>query len=690
MVGLGVELKKQERMKVVKYYKTTFFTDMPDIDEDYETFGRDLVKEYIKNKYGKDYSCSVGTYTRAKLKTCIKDFAKVKGLSFDYTNKITKDIDDQIEYTWADLIEYATKSKALFKFVQDYPEIVHMTKYSLQLCKAESVHPSAVIIVPKMSAETGKKMNIYEWMPIKVIDGVLVSEWEGKYTEASLFLKEDVLGLSQLDKFHNMLNLIEKNKHKKIDVNRISFDDETVFKFFRKGWCEDVFQFGTMSLMNYCKQVKPTEFSDLVAMTALFRPGPIASHAHSDFAEIKNGKKKPKYDYGIENITSETYSLLVYQEQMMSIIHQLGGLSLIEAENARKYIKKKKHKELAALGDAFVKGAIENGCPEKEAKVIWDKMNAFSSYSFNKSHAVAYTLMSYWSQWFKVNYPLEFWTTSLQFASEADIPYRLSEMKRIGVDFEIRQPDVNYSEGNFTCDSENNRIFYSLNKIKGVGEVAVKNILDTRKEGGQFFSLDEFLSRVPSKVNKSVVKYLIVAGAFDLLEDINQPRDRRKLLEKYLIDIKGDKELPKEYNTEEAKISNSFWILEQKRLTGFGEIDYESMLPNKRMKSLYVDDNDFMISRDGTEVCVAGKLLSYTERESKNGTMCSIQLDSNNTIISGTIWADAYTKILRDVKGNMLDVKGKVICINGTVKKDKFRNQKMLFSNLTTRMYIIS
>lgn len=946
-------------MKVKKIDVKKAYKDMPDIDTDYETFGRDLVKEYIKDKYSKDYSCSVGTYTRAKLKTCIKDFAKVKGLSFDYTNKITKDIDDQIEYTWADLIQYATKSKALFKFVQDYPDIVHMTKYSLQLCKAASVHPSAVIIVPKRNAETGKKMNIYEWMPIKVIDGVLVSEWEGKYTEASLFLKEDVLGLSQLDKFHNMLNLIEKNKRKKIDVNRIPFDDETVFKFFRKGWCEDVFQFGTMSLMNYCKQVKPTEFSDLVAMTALFRPGPIASHAHSDFAEIKNGKKKPKYDYGVENITSETYSLLVYQEQMMSIIHQLGGLSLIEAENARKYIKKKKHRELAALGDAFVKGAIENGCPEKEAHTIWDKMNAFSSYSFNKcidgdevilngyksdafvptigqmykichmsseeakkighrelrmkyrkegygmcfslskdgrlkrnkivdirfsgvrrvycvtvesgrsinvtmnhkfptpkgklmlaqlrvgdelyvnngyeqtpynenwgfkvgqgtnypqkgqegfrkkdyapsvafdkfiednignkceicgreyskdvrfeahhkdgdhsnndlsnlqwlcvschkkahyklgrnrmgdrgllvgiekitsieyvgekevydvevsgdvshtfvtlggivtsnSHAVAYTLMSYWSQWFKVNYPLEFWTTSLQFASEADIPYRLSEMKRIGVDFEIRQPDVNYSEGNFTCDSENNRIFYSLNKIKGVGEVAVKNILDTRKEGGQFFSLDEFLSRVPSKVNKSVVKYLIVAGAFDLLEDINQPRDRRKLLEKYLIEIKGDKELPKEYNTEEAKISNSFWILEQKRLTGFGEIDYESMLPNKRMKSLYVDDNDFMISRDGTEVCVAGKLLSYTERESKNGTMCSIQLDSNNTIISGTIWADAYTKILHDVKGNMLDVKGKVICINGTVKKDKFRNQKMLFSNLTTRMYIIS
>jgi DNA polymerase-3 subunit alpha len=566
-----------------------------------------------------------------------------------------------------------------------------MTKYSLLACKAASVHPSAVIIVPKMSAETGKPMNIYEWMPIKMIDGVLVSEWEGKYTESSLFLKEDVLGLSQLDKFHDMLDLIAKNRNETIDVNTIPFDDSEVFRFFRKGWCEDVFQFGTMSLMNYCKQVKPTEFSDLVAMTALFRPGPIASNAHSAFADIKNGKRKPKFDYGIENITGETYSLLVYQEQMMSIIHQLGGLSLIEAENARKYIKKKKMKELNALGDAFMAGAIENGCPADEAKVIWDKMNAFSAYSFNKSHAVAYTLMSYWSQWFKVNYPLEFWTTSFQYAAESEIPYRMSEMKKIGCDIEIRQPDINYSETNFTCDAENNRIFYSLNKIKGIGDVAVKCIVDTRNEGGQFFSLEEFLSRVPTKVNKSVVKWLIVAGAFDILEDIKQPRDRRNLLEKYLIGTKGDKALPDAYNTEEAIVSNSFWILEQKRLTGFGEIDYESILPNNKMKRLYVNESEFFVTPDNTEVCVAGKLLSFTEREIKTGVMCSMQIDSNNSVISLTIWPDAYENIIRNVDNkDMLNVKGKVICINGTVRKDKYRNQKMLYSNPTSRMFVIS
>lgn len=675
------------KVKSVKIKKT--YKDMPDIDCDFETSGRDRVKEYIRNRYGTEFSCSVGTYARMKLKTCIKDFAKVRGLPFDYTNKITKDIDDQIDCEFRDLFEFACKSKILYKFIQDYPEIVFAIKFSLMGCKAESVHPSAVIVVPKKD-DDGNDINVYEWMPIKKIDGLLVSEWEGKYTEQALFLKEDILGLNQLDKFHNILNLIKKNRNIDIDTNDIPFDDAEVFRFFRKGWCEDVFQFGTMSLMNYCKQVKPTEFSDLVAMTALFRPGPIASNAHSAFADIKNGKKKPKFDYGIENITGETYSLLVYQEQMMSIIHQLGGLSLIEAENARKYIKKKKIKELNALGDEFIRGAIANGCPPDEAKVIWDKMNAFSAYSFNKSHAVAYTLMSYWSQWFKVNYPLEFWTTSLQYADESEIPWRLSELKKIGCDIEIRQPDINYSESNFTCDVENNRIFYSLNKIKGVGDVAVRAIMETRAAGGQFFSLEEFLSRVPGKVNKAVVKWLIIAGAFDILEDITQPRDRRKLLEKYLIEMKGDKELPEMYNTEEARVSNSFWILEQKRLTGFGEIDYASMLPNKRLKRLYVNDSEFPLCKDDTEVCVAGKLVLFTEREIKTGTMCSMQIDSNNSIINLVIWPDAYENIIRNVEnGDMLNVKGKVICISGVVRKDKFRNVKTLYSNANSKLYVI-
>lgn len=326
---------------------------MPDVDEDFPAEFRDWVKDYIKDKYGYAYTCSIGTYTRMKLKTCIKDFGKVKGLSFDYTNKLTKDIDDQIEYTWGDLFEYASKSKLLFKFVQENPELVHMCKYAMLQPKAESVHPSAVIIVPKHASD-GRDMDLWEWLPVKKIDGVLVSEWEGKYIDKSGFLKEDILGLSQLDKFSSIIWLIKKNQGIDINVNEIPLDEPEVFKYFKRGWNEDVFQFGTTGLMNYCRQVKPNCLEDLIAMTALFRPGPMDINAHQDFADIKAGKKKPSYDFGMEEITKETYSLYAYQEQIMKAA-VVGGLSKISSDIMRTAIKKKDMKTLNSFKEDFVK-----------------------------------------------------------------------------------------------------------------------------------------------------------------------------------------------------------------------------------------------------------------------------------------------------------------------------------------------
>jgi len=665
---------------------------MPDIDVDFPTKYRDSVKGYIKDKYGYDYTCSIGTYTRMKLKTCIKDFGKEKGLPFDYTNKLTADIDDQIVYTWGDLISYATKSKALFKFCQDYPEIVHLCKYALLQPKAESVHPSAVVIVPKFALSDGRKIDLWEWMPVKKIDGVLVSEWEGKYIDKSGFLKEDILGLSQLDKFKSTLKLIERNCGKKIEVNDIPLDDDETFKYFKRGWNEDVFQFGTTGLMNYCRQVKPDTLENLIAMTALFRPGPMEINAHSDFADIKNGKKKPIYDFGMEKITAETFGLYVYQEQIMKAV-VVGGLTEVESDILRTTIKKKDVKTLSSYGDKFKEGysklleknKIEK--PKEYAEKVWKKLLAFSGYGFNKSHAAAYSIISYWSQWFKVNYPLEFWTTALQFSKEGEVPYRLAELKKTGVEIEIRPPDVNFSDINFTCDSKEQRIFFSLTKIKGIGEVAVKNIMSTRDEGGAFFNMEEFLARVPSKVNKTVVKCLIIAGAFDLLEGIENPRDRKKLLSKYL-EIKKDNMI-ESYNSEDSN-TNAFWILEQKRLTGFGEVDFQNMIqeaiPNKRISKIYVNDSEFLSVKVKSEVCVAGKLIYYKEKAIKNGTMCTLNIDCNNTIIPILLWPDAFEKIVEDIAS----LKGSIVAISGVIEIDKWRNERKLMSNNKSKLYVIS
>lgn len=669
---------------------------MPDVDVDFPTEHRDAVKEYIKNKYGAEFTCSIGTYTRMKLKTCIKDFAKIKGYPFDYTNKLTKDIDDQIDYTWGDLFAYGCKSKTLYKFIQENPDIVYATKSSLMNCKAESVHPSAVIIVPKHDLN-GEDINAFEWMPIKSIDGVLVSEWEGKYIDKSGFLKEDILGLSQLDKFDAIMKLIKKNTKEEIILDDIPFDDEEVFRYFKKGWCEDIFQFGTTGLMNYCRQVKPDSLENLIAMTSLFRPGPMELNAHQDFADIKNGKKKPSFDLGMEKITGETYGLYVYQEQIMKAV-VVGGLTEVESDILRTTIKKKDIKTLSSYGDKFKKGyeklleanGIKN--PKAYADSVWAKLLAFSGYGFNKSHAAAYSIMSYWSQWFKVNHPLEFWTVAMNFSKETEIPFRISELVKTGVEIEIRPPDVNFSDSIFTCDAVNNRIFFSLTKIKGCGEVAVKFLIEERNRGGKFFDFDEFISRVPSKVNKSNIVNLIIAGAFDLIEKIKYPKNRKLLLERYLTDYKKS-ELPDKFKTEDSD-TNSFWITEQKLLTGYGEIDYKSILENKssnkRVIGLYKESFEITSCKEGTEVTVVGKCIYANLRNIKNGKMIQLSIDSNNTVLLVTLWPDAVDKFNLDDSNYIDFFKEKIMAVNGIVKMDKFKGQKCIYSTNKTKIILLS
>lgn len=664
---------------------------LPDIDCDFPVAFRDTVKEYMARRYGVNHVCSVGTYTRMKLKTCLKDFGKVMGVPFAVMNKLTKDIDDQIEYTWGDLFNYAATSRELFRFVQDHPELVHMTKYALTQCKTSSIHPSAVIIVPQED-EDGNPIDLFGWMPMKKMGDVLVSEWEGKYIDKSGFLKEDILGLNQLDKFSSIIKLIAKNRREQIDVNAIPFNDEEVYRYFQRGWCEDVFQFGAMGLMNYCREAKPQSLDDLIAMTALFRPGPMDVKAHETFVDIKNGRKKPKFDPGMEDITRDTYSLYTYQEQIMKAV-VVGGLSPVESDILRTAIKKKNMDLIESFHDKFREGysellqnrGIKNN-PEKVADEVWAKLLAFSGYGFNKSHAVAYTMMSYWSQWFKVNYPLEFWTTSLQYASkEADIPYRLVEMKKTGVDIEVRPPDINFSGDTFTCDPETNRIFFSLGKVKGVGDRALTLLKQMKAEHGEVFSFEDFITSVPTGVNRTVVLRLITAGAFDLVEGVRNPRQRLDIVKQYL-ERRGE-ELPEEFATPDAH-TNAWWVFKQREITGYGEVDYTRMLNEyglgKRMIRLYVTAPEFEKKNEGDEVCIVGRVNNVFERQTKRGdTYGVLQVEINSLIVQVTLWTD-FWKYQPETEATLLN---RVVAVSGRV--NFFAGKKVIQSCPSTRLEIL-
>lgn len=681
-------------MKILKIEKVEIARQdsMPDVDADFPVAFRDTVKEYMSKRYGVNHVCSVGTYTRMKLKTCLKDFGKVMGVPFAVMNKLTKDIDDQIEYTWGDLFNYAATSRELFRFVQDHPELVHMTKYALTQCKTSSIHPSAVIVVPQED-EDGNPIDLFGWMPMKKMGDVLVSEWEGKYIDKSGFLKEDILGLNQLDKFSSIIKLIAKNRREQIDVNTIPFNDEEVYRYFQRGWCEDVFQFGAMGLMNYCREAKPQSLDDLIAMTALFRPGPMDVKAHETFVEIKNGARKPKFDPGMEEITRDTYSLYTYQEQIMKAM-VVGGLTPIESDECRTYIKKKNHTALAQFKEKFVNGYSNliksKGVAEKraieQASEVWEKMLAFASYGFNKSHAVAYTMMSYWSQWFKVNYPLEFWTTSLQYASkESDIPYRLVEMKKTGAEIEVRPPDINFSGETFTCDPKTNRIFFSLGKVKGVGERALTLLKAMKDEHGEVFSFEDFITSAPKGINRTVVLRLIMAGVFDLVEDIRNPRQRLDIVKQYL-ERRGEP-LSDEFTSPDAH-TNAWWVFKQRELTGYGEVDYERMMNEyglgKRMVRLYVTAAEFERKHEGDEVCIVGRVNNVFERQTKGGDSYGVlQVEVNDLIIQITLWPDFWLH----QPENEATLLNRIVAVSGRV--NYFAGKKTVQSSQSTRLEIL-
>lgn len=679
---------------------------LPDIDVDFESKFRPDVKKYIEEKFNINNVCSIGTYTKLKIKSAIKDFGRIKGLNFSKVNFATKEIPDSINPTWSEIFTNSLKSKELKDFVQDNVDICEEIRPILGQPRSKSVHASAVIITPKED-EDGNQMEIYDWMPVKLLDGQIVSEWEGKYTDRAGFLKEDILGVSQLDKFKKILILIKNNTGKKIDLNNIPIDDKKVFDYFCKGWTEDVFQFGTSGLKNYSEKVKPTEIEDLISMNALFRPGPMDSNAHMDFVYFRRGTKKAQIDIGMENVVKKTQGLYIYQEQVMQAM-VIGGLTLAESDQVRTYMKKFDKVNLLKFKEKFIDGyskvlknrKFKKSDIKKEANKVWDKLNAFSSYGFNRSHAAAYSLMGYWSQWLKVNYPLEFWTASLHFAKETEeIPNRISEIKKIG-GIKVVEADINKSDITFTSDIDEKIIYWSLTKIKNVGDVAVTVIL-TERTKGKFFSLEDFLNRVPkAKVNKKVVINLIIAGSFDNIRSENmdfnmnfQPRNRYDLILQFFK--YRNEEVPEDILNIKYKNKNWYWRSRQREITGFGDINYKSLVKKKwinkkQIDLLYMsgeDINDYSFEdKNYKTVITAGRIMFIKTKKSKRGEFATISLEHNNSVVLFQLWNDTWDN--KKIKEKLLDlsVSKKIFAFIGELRFDSYKLKNVIFATEKTKI----
>lgn len=612
--------------------------------------------------------CSIGTYGTLKIKAAIRDLLRLKGVPPQEVNYFAAMISDGDTFT--QLFYDQAQSPPLKKFLMENYEILNDIPLILNQPKNASVHAAGVVITP---IKDGKD-SIYNWLPVKKMDGVLISEWEGTELETAGFLKEDILGIKQLDKFMDIIDLIKLNGKHPPSFESIDYNDDNVLELFRKGWNQDVFHFGSVGLTSYSQDVKPESIEELIAMIALYRPGVMESGSHESYVKIKFGKRDPEYDWGTEEVLKSTFGLYVYQEQAMKICQVVGGFTPAEADDVRKGIGKKIPEQLAAYRDKFVQGATQKGCPQGEAIKIWNKIEAFGAYAFNRSHSCAYSMTGYFCQYLKYYYPMEFWTVSLQYANEEEIPHRINEIRKIG-GITIMPPDINKSQTIFTSDFNTNTIYWSLGKIKFVGDGAVHSIIEERKTNGQYFSLEEFISRVSGRsVNKRVILNLILAGCFDSIYNISNIKERIKIVTMFFT-LRSEV-VPEEFITD----SEFFWFSKQREVSGSGYFDYSKVISISEIPfapQKYLTPDEILLSDNiDTHAVGVGVLVDCLRKKSKKGEFGQLVIDHNNQIMEVTLWNETWMKYKNTIENSI----GRAIVVNGMVRDDRYKKHNIIHS----------
>ena len=664
---------------------------LPDIDTDFESIRRDDVKRYMESKYGADRVCSLGAYTSLQMRAVFRDFCKLRNVpqaTVEFLSKIMFETRDNknaraSKAPWEYIFKLASRNQTLYDFVQSHAEMIEETRLCHAAPRAASVHPCATLILPEGE-------SIYTSVPIRKTElngsDMIISEWEGPYVEAAGYLKEDILGIIQLDKFRMIINLVKEHYGETVDIYNLPLDEPGVYDMISRGLTGDVFQLGSRGLTAYSMQVRPTSIKELCAMIALFRPGPMDNGFHQEYVEVKNGRRELTYMDGLEEITKETYGLLAYQEQIMLITTHLAGFTLVEADNIRKGMGKVDKKFFAEQGQKFIEGAVKNGYDKDYVESLWHKMCAFGGYAYNKSHALSYALTAYISQYLKWKYPLPYWITALEFASDDNLPRFISEINRTG-DILVAPPDINKSELQFYADFDTKKIVWSISRVKQCGEVAVSYIFAERQKGGPFFDFKEFLFRVDkSKVNKSVVENLILAGAFDDLCDIKMPSQRKRVINEYreLSGTKIDK--TKDFLTlavQEGKADQEWWwLLQQKRVSGLAFFDYPTILQNENFDLRnYLSLDEFELeemTETGSRMVVTAGIISEIEHKtSKKGDYCKFRIEQNYSFVWVTVWNESY----KQYEEILQNCEGRIACVKARAYYDSFKGENALQSD---------
>ncbi|MEQ9103955.1 MAG: DNA polymerase III subunit alpha [Rhodothermales bacterium] len=487
---------------------------MPDIDIDFDDRGRSKVIDYVVKKYGRESVCQIVTFGTMGARSVIRDVARVMQIPLPEADRIAKLIPEGPKSSLATAFEEVKEFRDLRDNGDEHiRKLMHYATVLEGSARHTGVHAAGVIIAPG---------RVSDYVPISVAKGksgnddVITTQYDGKWVESFGLLKMDFLGLKTLTVLNDALDLIAQNHGVTVDLDAIPLDDPLTYELFQRGDTVAIFQFESSGMREWMRQLGPTEINDLIAMNALYRPGPMDNIKH--YVARKKGLEEVSYYHEmLQPILEPTYGIPVYQEQVMKMAQVMGGYSLGNADILRRAMGKKKEEEMVKQRAIFVAGAAEREVDEKTANEVFDLMAKFAGYGFNKSHAAAYSIVAYQTAWLKAHYPAEFMAAALtnEMGDTKRLAVVLEEARHLGL--ELRPPSINDSHARFTV--EDGRIRFGLGAIKGVGMGAIDALVEEREKNGPYTSLFDFTGRVDLRaINKKAVESLARAGAMDMLD----------------------------------------------------------------------------------------------------------------------------------------------------------------------------
>ena len=663
---------------------------MPDIDIDFDDDGRDKILAWVKEKYGDKRVAHLITFGTMAAKMAIRDVARVQRLHLSEADRLAKMVPESPGIT----LNRAMKENPELKHELENgkPEVSSVLKNALTLegsIRNTGTHACGIII---------SKKDLHNYIPVtSVKDSVLTyaTQIDGKYIESVGLLKMDFLGLKTLSIIKDTINNIKKSKGEIIDIDKISFEDKLTYELFSRGDTVALFQFESDGMRKHLKDLKPSRFEDLIAMVALYRPGPM--EYIPNFINRKHGRENIEYDLPeMEEYLDETYGITVYQEQVMLLSRKLGGFTRGQSDSLRKAMGKKKISEMEKLKVKFIEGCKANNLAVDKVDKIWKDWEAFARYAFNKSHATCYAYLAYQTAYLKAHYPAEFMAANLgrNLHDIKKITHLLAETKRMGID--VLRPDINESSASFTV-TKDGIIRFGLAAIKGVGEAAVDQIIIEREKNNYYANIFNLAKRVSLKsVNKRSFEALAKAGAFDGFPDAHRAQyfytegdNSGVFIEKVIrhgsmyqeqqqsqqVSLFGDTEMFEVHDTQIPECEH--WTLPvqlqfEKEVTGFyisgHPLDDFSQTMERYCKASIDEVRNNLEKFKDQQITFAGMITESLQKMSKNGDpFGTFTIEDFSGNINLVLFSESYLK-----KKHMLDV-GNNIFITARIEERHYQ-----------------